>query len=262
MRLTIIGSGTAIIRRERRGPSFLLEVEGSRLLLDCGWGCPEGLLLAHIPIESIDHYCISHPHADHLGSLVNLLQSLYVTGEKFSGRWRKEPITLHGYQGFAKDYETLRRMMFPERLEPYTIKVYEYSDKTRQFGKLSILAREVRHVPEYFHSAAFRIGTKDMVFAYSGDSAYDEALVAIARNADCALFEVSTSPGYYKEHGPRKTHLSPAEAGILAHKAGAKRLVLFHLYDDATEKEITEAVREHYSEELIISRDLQVIEMS
>lgn len=36
MKLTVLGSGTAMIRKERRAPSFLLELGGKKLLFDCG----------------------------------------------------------------------------------------------------------------------------------------------------------------------------------------------------------------------------------
>ena len=84
MKLTIIGSGTPIINLKRHASSFLLEIDDGQLLLfDCGWGCGINIVESGYDLQKIDHIFITHPHGDHLGGLINILQSIYVKGLYF-----------------------------------------------------------------------------------------------------------------------------------------------------------------------------------
>jgi ribonuclease BN (tRNA processing enzyme) len=64
------------------------------------------------------------------------------------------------------------------------------------------------------------------VLAYSGDTGTCEALVATARDADFFLCEAS----FVESHSnPPDLHLTGGEAGVMATRAGAQRLVLTHV---------------------------------
>jgi ribonuclease BN (tRNA processing enzyme) len=266
MKLTVLGSGTAVIRKKRHSASMFVDAMGKTLLLDCGWGCPENMLKAGKNPQTIDHILISHPHPDHMGSLMNLLQSMLVSGVDVSGKgWeqrkREKTLYLHGYDGFAEDYEALRKIMFPERKEPYKIEVFEYPKNTNTFDGIKITGTTVTHVPEYFNSSAYRIDCDGKSIVYSGDCGYDERLVELSNNADLALYDVSVPPWMFKK-GARPNHTSAYECGLMAHQAGVKKLALFHLYDNATKPATEkEARRGGFPNELIITKDLQTIEI-
>lgn len=261
MQLTILGSGGAVVRLKRRAPSFYLRCRSTSLVIDCGWGLPDGLLEAKIEIQDIDHFLISHPHADHFSSLVPLIQSIYVTGMRYPKKLRKKPLYLHGYPGFKENLMALRHIMCPGVEEAYPIEIYEYENEKRSFGAIVIEAREVQHEPNYFRAVSFRIEAEGKALFYSGDACYDETLAALAKSADLGLFESSTDPRYYREHGPARTHISPQEAGMLAQKAKVKKLVLFHLYDTSSEDEYCSAAKDYYKGEVVIPKDLQVMEI-
>lgn len=262
MKLTVLGSGICIFKQGRKGPAFLIETNNQLILMDCGWGFGDNLLKAGYNPQDIDHVLISHPHADHMGSLMNILQSIYVAHKFLRRQKRTKPLHLHGYLGFKKDYETLRSMMFPERPEPYKIKLYEYSDTKNSFDSITIQGKEVKHNPHLFHSVGYRLEHKGKTIAYSGDSSYDETLIELAENADMAIFEASNPPKEYRKNGPKPNHLSPFEAGLLAQKAGAKKLGLVHIYFDlTTEQEITDEVRKNFDGELFLLHDLQSLDL-
>lgn len=262
MRLTVLGSGAAVIRKDRSSAAFLLEADNQILLFDCGWGCPEKLLKVGCDIQKIDHILISHPHADHIGSLMNILQSMLVSGYGVSGpgylrRRRSKTLYLHGYRGFAKHYEILRGIMVPEREEPYRIEVIEHPPTKTKFGNLTITSAEVKHVPQFWNSAAFRVDYNDKSLIYSGDSSYDENLVRLSKGASIALYEASIPIQMYRKSGSRPNHLSPFECGLLAQRANAKKLVLVHMFGNDSKERIEKEVRKSYSGPLIISRDMQ-----
>ncbi|MDP2624587.1 MAG: ribonuclease Z [Candidatus Peregrinibacteria bacterium] len=260
MKLTILGSGTGIIRKERSAAAFLLEVEGRLLLFDCGWGAGLKIIEAGYDIQELDHILISHPHSDHMGNLMSILQSILVSGFYYPETKRSKPLHLHGYPGFTKDYEKLRSIHFPERHEPYEVHHYDHHTSDQFFGALNISSREVEHVP-YFKAVSYRVDHKEKSFVYSGDCGYDKALIELAGNADFALLEMSIDPKMYAEQGPRPNHISGYEAGLIASKAGVKKLGLFHLYDKATDEEIEAEVSKEFQGKLIITQDLQVIKV-
>jgi len=259
MKLTIIGSGTAIIKKERRAPCFLLETKNQKLLFDCGWGCLSGLMEIGINLNEIDQIFISHSHADHLANLIPLLQSILVTGVYFPQKARKKDLIIHGYKGFKKDYQSLRKIMFPEKQETYRIIIREHTNDKEKTNNLEIETKEVTHVPQYFPSVAYRINSEGKSFAYSGDCNYNENIIILAENSDLLLLDGSVPVESFRKHGPFLTHLSPFEAGKIAQKAKVKTLVLFHFYDISQKSEIESEVGKSFPGNLIIPDDLQQI---
>jgi hypothetical protein len=68
MKIQVIGCGNAFSNKSFN-QSFLLEEDGRRLLLDCGYQVPAALRANSIDYRSIDDIYISHLHADHVGGL-------------------------------------------------------------------------------------------------------------------------------------------------------------------------------------------------
>lgn len=260
MILTILGSGTSVIRPDRHAPSFLVTAGRKLLLFDCGWGAGENLIRAGYKISDIDHIFISHPHADHISDLVPILHHILNYGQFFPANRRTKPLYLHGYKGFKKDYETLRTITFPERVEKYKILVSEYANTAKLVNNIRVKTRVVPHVPHHFHSVAFRVETGGKKIFYSGDSGFSEILIELAKGADIAICEMSISPRMFSELGARPNHLSAFECGVIAKRAKAKKLVLMHLYDNASAAEIKSEVRKSFGGPVVISKDLQKIE--
>src|SRR3569833_2082361 len=49
----------------RSNPANLIEINGTRIVLDCGMGVSHQLAAAHIPLNSVKDIFISHLHSDH-----------------------------------------------------------------------------------------------------------------------------------------------------------------------------------------------------
>jgi len=267
MKLTILGSGGSIANPTRMSTGFLLETSKSSWVIDFGGGSFYRLYndLNYDYVSKVDGVFISHPHVDHLVDLMWFMHSLY--NSTVYADWRKrpqdnrtKPLYLHGYPRFNEDYEKLR-LMFPERKEKYEVLVDEHDEDTFQAEDLKVTTKIVPHVPEHFTAIGFRIEAEGKTLMYSGDSAYSEALVKLAKDADLALMESSVFPTLYKERGPGRTHISPFEAGKIAKEASVKRLVLTHLYDFDPEEEFINEAKKSYSGEVIVARDLLSIEV-
>jgi len=255
MKLLVIGSGTGLIRKRRKAPSFLLKTGKELLLFDCGWGSTEGLLKAGTDPLKINHFFISHSHADHLAELIPFLQARIIFEDWFGSSHYPDQINLHGYPGFPKDYLCLRKIMLPDQERGFRIKVYQYQNQKRQFKNFSVWGQSVKHAQPLLKSVAFRIETNRKTFVYTGDCKNDPNLVALSWKADLLLAEASIPPQKFTQNGAYPAHLSPQEAGMIAQKAGVKKLALFHLYDLASLKETKAAAQKYFSGEVIITQD-------
>src|SRR3954454_14290039 len=107
MRLTVLGAGPAYTdRRGSTGACYLVEHDGTRLLLDLGQGSfPR--IFPHVEPEDLDAIVISHLHPDHFIDLVPLRH--YLRWEVPLGRVRviapdglaERLDALHDEPGFA-----------------------------------------------------------------------------------------------------------------------------------------------------------------
>ena len=219
MKITILGSGTAIARATRAGSGVLVEGDHTAVLLDCGRQVAFQFTRALFDSTKLNHICISHSHADHISDLVPLLQSIYVRGLMRPELKKKGPIMLHGYSGFKEDYAALRRIMFPEQ-EDFEITVVEHENDRVTYGEVTLTAHTVPHVDHFFKAVAYRLENNGKTVMYSGDSGYSEHLVKLAHGADIAILEAGIPPQRHVEVGARSNHLSPQEAGGVAKEAG------------------------------------------
>lgn len=262
MQLIILGSGSSIIKKSRRAPSFLLITDNNqKLLFDCGWGCLQSLLDLDInPIE-LDHIFISHSHCDHISNLIPILHSNLNLGSFFPDQARQKKLTIHGYPGFKNDYEQLRKIMFPERVEAYEIEIQEHNSDEVTIEGINITTALVSHVPQYFPSIAFRINHQGKSFTYSGDCGFDHNLIKLAQDSDLLLADASIPiQDFYKDEA-RTNHMSAFEAGQLANQANVKKLALYHLYDKDSDEAIKVEAQKNFQSKVFITHDLQKIEI-
>lgn len=84
-------------------------------------------------------------------------------------------------------------------------------------------------------AVGYRIEADGLTIAYSGDSAWTEQLVELARGADVFICEATWCSS--EEGNPPNMHMSGYEAGRAAAQAGVKKLVLTHIppYSDGQE---------------------------
>lgn len=68
MQVTMIGTGSAFAKKYDNN-NALIEVDGYRLLVDCGITLPKALHEAGLDFSQLDAVLISHIHGDHVGGL-------------------------------------------------------------------------------------------------------------------------------------------------------------------------------------------------
>ena len=253
--VTILGSGTCVPSLTRSSCSLLMEIQGEKLLFDCGPGTMHRLLEANTPIFDISFIFLSHFHPDHSGELVPFLFS----NKYADGYRRKVPLTVVAGKGLHRFYNGLKTVYGDWiQLAPGLFDRIELDNKafnSRRFDNFTVETLPVEHNDE---SIAYRVSTPNGASAvYSGDTDVSENLVTLATHADLLICE-SAFPDALKTRG----HLTPSLAGRIAAEANVRKLALIHFYPECETANIERECRRFYTGPLLLTEDLMRIEVS
>ncbi len=218
-----VGTGTCVPRLRRGGPCVLLEAGGFRCVVDLGLGALHGLLRTGVAHGAVDALLLTHHHPDHLAELLPFLFAA-----TYGQPPRHRPLQIAGSPGSLAAVERLAESQegwLEARSYPRTTTPLRPGDELA-LGPLRVRAGAVSHIDS---SLAYRVQTDSTSVVISGDTGPSASLEdLVARGADLLFLEASLAPG---EEGDG--HLTAAQAGALAHRAGAGHLVLVHLYPAA-----------------------------
>ena len=233
MRLTVLGKSPSWQDAGGACSGYLVEHEGTTVLLDCGNGVFSKLRRFR-DYTKVDAVVVTHLHADHFLDLVPFAYALTYAP-------RQQPVAVARWPGTDTPArprlivpegggEVFRRVVGawgPEELIENAFAIEEYGEATTpRIGGLQLTFQPVPHFTRTF-ACAFSADGRRLVFG--SDSSPSDNLVEIARDADLVLME-ATLPRPERE-GPRG-HLTPGEAGEHAAAAGVRRLLLTHISDE------------------------------
>ena len=249
MKLIILGSGTSVPISQRASPSIAVFIEGQFLLLDIGPGTIRQLAIAGLRHEEIDYIYISHFHPDHTADLIHFI---------FATRYppvlaTRKPFTIIAPDGFIHFLILLKKpyknwLDLPEGLMNI-VELKTDKEDEKGFENFAITTVPVTHTPE---SLCIKIeDNSGKTVVYSGDTGYDEEIVRLAKDTDLLILESSFPDG---QEIPG--HLTPSQAGDLATRSGAKRLLLTHFYPEAFVSDLENQCRQKYKGELVLATDL------
>ena len=195
LRLDCLGSGFAF-SHGRYWSGFLLD---RRILLDCPPQTLAHLFQLGVRSEEIDLVLLSHEHSDHIGGLdlfllEAMLGDLAREGESAA---RERPLAIAGPPGI---YRRLREVIGPsERLperEDERIHWFERpGGTTLEWAGVRIECVAMEHVPDLV-ALGFRVHHPQGLVAYSGDTAYCDALVRLGDGADLLIVECGGDRDY------------------------------------------------------------------
>ncbi|MBI4844725.1 MAG: MBL fold metallo-hydrolase [Nitrospirae bacterium] len=241
MKLIVLGSGTCVPSLKRNAPGYFLESEGMRILVDCGSGTLLQLERAGKSYKDIDAVFVTHLHPDHFADLMPLIHALLAT-PKFK---REKKLLIAGPAGLKEYYQNAFTPIFGRR---ELIEIAEIQGEI-EFEPFSISSAKTIHSPE---SLAYRIESGGTSIVFTGDADYDERLIALSNNADLLITDCS-----FTHSLKMKGHLSAGECGLIANKAGVKRLLLSHIYpSDIPDSERVREAGEVFDGEVVLAEDL------
>jgi ribonuclease BN (tRNA processing enzyme) len=242
---------------------YLIETEGTKVLLDCGNGV-FAKLRERVDYTEIDAVIISHLHADHFLDLVPYSYALIYAP-------KQQPVPVHIWKGTDNParprliappgaQETFRQVVGAwgndDLIESaFRIEEYEAGDEV-EVGELRASFHPVPHFIETFAVNVSANGSGSL--AYSADTRPGKEIIEVARDADLLLVE-ATLPR--PERTGVRGHLTPEEAGEHAKRAGAKRVVITHISDELGDDWAREEAERGFGGPVEVAREGAVYEI-
>jgi ribonuclease Z len=265
VRITMLGTGAALVDPDRGHSGVALSVEGRHYLLDIGHGTTRQLVRAHIDPAQVNHVFISHLHFDHIEDAGYFVLSTWMMNRTTKPVIHGPPGTRqfvgHLLEEGAFQADIRARAAYRQRAESMEM----VRPEVREFGPglvfddgvVKVHAEYVEHIaPELLHCFGFRIETVGKVIAFSGDTMPCEAMVRLAQAADLLIHEC-TFPEEALEFRRKvqigtSAHTSPSELGKLAARAEVKSLVATHFgHFDTTSPVLKRSLARHMPIELV-----------
>ncbi len=263
----------------RAAPATVLMIGGRGYLVDCGNGTANQLAKAGIALPQIDQIFVTHNHSDHVidvGTLAvlswgsGLTHPLGIHGPAPIAQIVHDQIAAMAYDIAIREKEEGRPPLLPLiRVDERTMPGPVFRDHAVTVTSALVDHYEVKPAFAYRFDTHGSGGGRSVVI--SGDTTYSPALVALARGADLLIHEAMYAPAIRdmaSENAPTlyehliRSHSTTQQVGRVAAEAGVKKLVLSHLVPG--NPAITDAmwlagVREHFSGEAVVGRDLMEV---
>jgi len=296
IKLTFLGTASAIPTVKRNHTAILLDYKGEHILFDCGEGTQRQFRKARLNLGKITRILISHWHADHVLGVPGLLQTLGLSG------YHK---TLHiygprGTKRFMK--KILGLFVFKEK---YSIKVEEVSGKffetddfyleakamihgipcnaysfvikdklridKKKLSKTKIpkgpLISKIKQGKDIFYKGK-RHKAKSLTYVEKGkkisvvmDTRMNKKIVVFVKNSDLLICE-SSFDSNLKDKAKEYFHLTAEQAGEIAKKSKSKELILTHIsqrHEKSFKKILSEAKKEFKNVSIV--KDFDEIEV-
>ncbi|GAC1430410.1 MAG: MBL fold metallo-hydrolase [Chloroflexota bacterium] len=240
MRLTVLGCSPASTNPGGASSSYLVETATTRLVVDCGSGS-FGNLLTHAAPDEVDAVIISHMHGDHILDLLPFRYALAFAATEGGGGapTARRPALYLPPEGHAKALMVSHVQEGGDDFFAGFFRLAEYDpQQPLVIGDLTVTFVPVKHIP---HTYALRLTEGSRTLAYSADTGLCPTIYDAARGADIFLCECANSAG-----SDFLYHLSPAQAGEIAHRAGVHRLVLTHRWYRLGLDTAADEARAHY----------------
>ncbi|WP_410654258.1 MBL fold metallo-hydrolase [Amycolatopsis sp. lyj-112] len=224
MRLTILGCSGSVPGPNAAASGYLIEADGFVLGLELGNGTLARLQALRDPFD-LDALILSHLHPDHCADVSALtVLRRYHPALPYPARPHRLPV--YGPSDVHERLSNAYAANEEERATTDLSDVYAFHDlrpEPVEIGPFEIVAVPVDHpTPAY----GLRITHDGRTLAYTGDTGVCDTLTDLADGVDVLLSEASWTDSPSR---PAGVHLSGKEAGELARKAGARRLLLTHV---------------------------------
>jgi ribonuclease BN (tRNA processing enzyme) len=242
-RVVLLGvkGGPSIRAKGAMPTSSLLDLDGQRVVVDCGLGVTRGLVEAGVDLKTLQTIVITHLHSDHVLELGGLVHTAWVTGLRTKIHIYGPPGIQAYWSGFqaALAYDIHLRVIDDGRV-PLSdlVEVHEVDEDTFTLGSLAVKTLRVKHPPVAVALSYRFEGSKTVTF--SGDTTYFPPLADFAKGSDLLIHEAMLPEGIeailQKTGGGEKlrAHLNASHTNVddvaqIAKAAGVARLALNHL---------------------------------
>ncbi len=264
--LTILGNNSAIPAFDRNPTAQVLQTLEESFLIDCGEGTQMQLSKYKIKRSKINHIFISHLHGDHYFGLIGLLTSMSLLNRTQDLHLHAPPeleqlITLQ--LNFASTHLCYNLHFHPLLQEglivdgnKMTVECFAVKHRIDCWGflfrqkknprKLNAERAKIYEIPAAFYENlqqgqdyVTKKGTivpneevttaaaKPKSYAYCADTIFDESLAEKVKGVDL-LYHETTYLKDLHERAAARFHSTTIQAGAIAKKANAKKLLIGH----------------------------------
>ncbi|MCR4658727.1 MAG: ribonuclease Z [Bacteroidales bacterium] len=225
--ITILGSGAATPTLLRHCCSQVVNIGGSKLLIDCGEGTQYQVRCYRQKLQSLSTIFISHMHGDHFFGLPGILSTMHLCG-------RTEPVDVFGPAGIEAAIMAL--MTASGHNIDYELRFHELDFDSG----LQLIADTKNYTAWAFpliHSVptyGFRITEKQRsrsgprTMVYCCDTLCSDTLIPYIEGANLLTID-STFGQEFTAVAEEKQHGTATAAARLAAQAGVGQLLLTHI---------------------------------
>jgi ribonuclease BN (tRNA processing enzyme) len=221
MKITILGSGDAFGTGGRFNTCLHVEAAGQRMLVDCGSSGMVALNKAGIQRNGLSTLLFTHFHGDHFGGL-----PAFLLDAQFVSR-RREPLAIAGPAGIEHRARHAVETDFPgasTNAWRFPITYVEITpEQPATLSGIEVTAFPMVHDERAGPCQGYRLSAGGKLFAFSGDTAWTDALIPLAAGADALLIECYTFDLNLANHLDYRT--------LAAHRAqlDTPRIILTHM---------------------------------
>lgn len=226
MNITPLGIWGGYPKANSATSSFLIEEDGFHLLFDCGSGVLASLQ-NFLPIQKLDAVILTHYHHDHIADVGPLHFAKLIQNQL-----SESPSTLPIY-AHTED-EKFHTLTYKHHTQGRDITT------SQKIGPFSIQTIRTNH-PVYCLAVRLESSGKSVIF--TADTGWEESLISFSKGADLLVSEANLYEAY---EGKIPGHMSGREAGLLADKARAERLLLTHLPHFGDTNELISEAKKHF----------------
>jgi ribonuclease BN (tRNA processing enzyme) len=245
MHLTVLGSSCSAPRPGRACSGYLVEAGASAVVLDFGSGVLANLLLAR-GADTIDAIVITHMHCDHFLDLVTLRYAL-----KYGPRGNDRKIKLLLPPGGEDVLYAMTAPLSDEAPGVFFSSVFDVQTYEPQ-RPLAIGDLHLRFAPTLHSTPTYAVRCEaSSSLTYSADTAPSTAVEQLAKESDLFLCEATLLPA----QALSPDHCRPEDAGAMASRAGARRLLLTHYPAQINATELSRYASSAYSGAIGVADD-------
>jgi len=260
MRVTFLGTGSAMPTGERYQSGLVVEDDDRTLLVDCGSGVLHRLQQSGVGYEAISTVLLTHHHLDHVADLLPLLKARWLAGEE-----HLEVVGPAGTKDLLDDLLGVHDYL-DGRVD---LQVREVGEHGFEVAGFEVEGFETRHslpclayrFDDVSESASEARGTTSRGgFAYSGDSEAFEGLANFADGCSALVHDCSFPDDVDVDNHPTPTQLGRALADS---GTDVGTVFLTHLYPhtDGRHEEMLRSIEAAYDGDVRVAEDLRTLEL-
>lgn len=289
LKIVFLGTSAAIPTLRRGLPSLAIVKDNRAYLCDCGEGTQLRILQAGLHPSKIGHIFISHLHGDHIFGLPGFLTTQQMMGRTnpitlWGPKGLSDFITgIRKISEFTLDFPLRIVELGPEtqkfKVDEFDVEATPLEHRSLCFGygffeeskpgRFDVEKAEMLAIPPGPQRAALKQGESILVggktikpenvvgpsipgrvIAYCSDTRPSSQTVELARNCDVLIHD-STFAEHHHVRAHESFHSTAGQAADIASRAGAKKLMLWHIssrYDEDDERELLSQARQVFPE--------------